>query len=81
VWECGSGLYQASKYFFFLRFESGALYRPSTRDFELLLVDVSEPERARLRSIWAYWEEHSEEAPTDTEEGPHPDALYVSEPP
>ena len=48
---------EASKYFFYLRYETGGqLYKPSTRDFKLVLQEVSEAERERLRVIWAYWE-------------------------
>ena len=50
-------LCEASKYFFYLRYETGGqLYKPSTRDFKLVLQEVSEAERERLRVIWAYWE-------------------------
>jgi hypothetical protein len=72
---------QASKYIFYLRYESGALYRPATRDFELVLLEVTESEKARLKAIWSYWQEGGGELEVETEEGPHPDAFHVSEPP
>ena len=50
-------LCEASKYFFYVRYETGGqLHKPSTRDFKLVLQEVSEAERERLRVIWAYWE-------------------------
>ena len=65
-------LCEASKYFFYLRYESGHLYKPSSRDFDLALQAVSEAERERLRGIWAYWEE-SGGGIMDTEDELHPD--------
>ena len=71
-------LCEASKYFFFLRYESGPIYKPSTRDFALTLQAVSESDAQRLRSIWNYWEVEGsvqeEEAPQE-EDGLHPDHL------
>jgi hypothetical protein len=69
-------LTEASKYFFYLQFEAGPIYKPSTREFTLTLQEVSEAEAKRLRAIWDFWE-HSqgEDALADVEEGPHPDAY------
>ena len=53
-------LCEASKYIFYLRYEAGQLYAPSSRDFELALQEVSEAEKERLRGIWAYWEQDGE---------------------
>ncbi len=68
-------LCEASKYIFYLRYESGPLYKPATRDFELTLHDVDPTEATRLRSIWTYWEEVDEEPMAAPEEDLHPD-LY-----
>ena len=70
-------LCEASKYFFYLRYESGSIYKPASKDIELILTDVRESDAARLRAIWDYWQ-HDE-----TEEGGgdiiddqfHPDHL------
>ena len=71
-------LCEASKYFFYLRYESGPLYKPSSRDFELALQEVSEADAARLRAIWNYWEEESEEESGEAEgDGLHPDHLVA----
>ena len=48
-------LCEASKYLFYLSYESGPLYKPS-RDFELILHEASEPEKHRLAAIWSYWQ-------------------------
>ncbi len=67
-------LCEASKYFFFLRYESGPIYKPSTRDFALTLQKASETDAQRLRSIWNYWEDVVEDASVDAEEDAlHPD--------
>ena len=66
---------EASKYIFYLRYESGALYRPATRDFELILHEVAESEKARLEAIWSYWQEGGGEVEVEIEEGPHPDTF------
>ena len=69
---------EASKYFFYLRYESGPLYKPSSRDFELALQEVSEADAARLRAIWNYWEEESEEESGEAEgDGLHPYHLVA----
>ena len=61
-----------SQYIFFLRYESGSLYKPSTRDFDVSLHPVSESDVARLRSMWTYWE-----AESDAEGAPFvPDDLH-----
>ena len=67
-------LCEASKYFFYLRYESGPMYKPSTRDFPLTLQDVSQADAQRLRSIWNYWEEAvDEDAGGVAEDALHPD--------
>ena len=68
-------LCEASKYFFYLRYESGSLYRPASRDFELVLQDVSSAEAKRLRAIWDSWEEGPEESGEMIDEQLHPDHL------
>ena len=59
------------------RYESGPIYKPNAKDFELVLHEVSEADAARLRSIWAYWEDSAtieeEGAGTETAEDFHPD--------
>ena len=56
--------------------EVGPLYKPSTRDFELVLKDIVPADAERLRAIWAYWEESEvTEDASDTEDGFHPDHL------
>ena len=67
-------LCEVSKYFFYLRFERGSIYKPATRDFHLALQEVSEAEAKRLRTIWEYWEEDNADAPGDEmDEELHPD--------
>ena len=66
-------LCEASKYFFYLQYESGAIYKPSSRYFHLALHAVSDAEAKRLRSIWEYWEEDSDESGEVAEEQLHPD--------
>ena len=66
-------LCEASKYFFYLRYEAGQLYKPNSRDFELALQEVSEAERERLRGIWAYWEDDDRAGNMDMEDELHPD--------
>ena len=39
-----------------LRFGSGPLYKPSTKDFEPPLQAVCPSAKARLTNIWNYWE-------------------------
>ncbi len=51
---------ECSKYFFYLRYESGPLYKPASRDFELVLKEFSPQEAERLAAIWEYWEKDSE---------------------
>ena len=65
-------LCEASKYFFFLRYESGSIYRPSTRDIEVALQGVVTTEAARLGAIWKYWEAEDVEDATQ-EDDLHPD--------
>ncbi len=67
---------EPSKYFFYVRYESGSLYKPSTRDFELVIKDISESNAARLMSIWWYWEDEDDE-PCVMDEGLHPDHAVV----
>jgi hypothetical protein len=66
-------LCEASKYIFYVRYEAGQLYKPSSREFELALQAVSEVERGRLQGIWAYWEQDDETGAMDIEDEPHPD--------
>ena len=68
-------LCEASKYIFYLRYEAGAIYKKSSREFELILQEVSEPEKRRLAAIWSYWEQNDsrEEEEVQVEEGLHPD--------
>ena len=70
-------LCEASKYFFYLRYESGSIYKPSSRDFELVLRAIAEADAARLRAIWAYWEDTKMEAICVADEELHPDHLLV----
>ena len=37
-------LCEASKYFFYLRYKSGPIYKPSSRNFDFTLQEVSGPE-------------------------------------
>ena len=68
-------LCEASKWLFYLRYDSGAIYRPSTRDFELAFLEVQAAEATRLQAIWMYWER--DDAPPDADEAAedelHPD--------
>ena len=68
-------LCEASEYFFYLRDESGSIYRPASRAFHLALQDVSAAEAKRLRAIWDYWEESPEESGEMIDEQLHPDHL------
>ena len=49
------------------------MYRPASRDFELVLQDVSSAEAKRLRAIWDYWEECPEDIGGIIDEQLHPD--------
>ena len=62
-----------SQYIFFLRYESGSLYKPSTRDLEVSLQPVSAPDAARMGSIWNYWEGESDEEGAPVPDDLHPD--------
>ena len=69
-------LCEASKYIFYLRYESGPIYKPATRNFELDLQPVDAAEARRLRASWTYWEGavEDEESPAIAfEEELHPD--------
>ena len=44
-------LCEAAKCFSYLRYESGPVYKPSSRDFSLTLQEVAETDAHRLRSI------------------------------
>ncbi len=68
-------LCEESKYFLYLRYESGSLGKPTSRDFELVLQDVSSTEAKRLKAIWDYWEEDPEESGELIDEQRHPDHL------
>ena len=63
---------QGSKYLFFLRYEAGPLYKPSTRDFEIELHDFAPDAAERLYAIWTYWE-NADEGDADGEDELHPD--------
>ena len=69
--------YEASKYIFYLKYESGHVYKPSQRDFVLELKNVVPAEAERLRSIWSYWSQESEELDdsAENEEFVHPDHM------
>ena len=45
----------APRYLFYLRYESGSLYKPA-QEAEVVLKAVDGAESRRLRSIWTYWE-------------------------
>ena len=69
---------EASKYIFYLQYESGSIYRPSTRDFELQVAEPSDSDLRRLAAIWVVWEKGekddvNEEAIVDQEL--HPDSV------
>ena len=66
-------LCEASKYFFYLRYESGSIYKPASREFQLALQEVSEAEAKRLRAIWQYWDEDKEEIVEVADDLLHPD--------
>ena len=64
-------LCECSKYFFYLQYESGSLYKPASRDFELELAsEFSEVQR--LAAIWTFWERDEPEDVT-VDDGLHPD--------
>ena len=71
-------LCEASKWFFYLRCETGPIYKPSSRDFSLTLQEVAESDAHRLRAIWQYWEEAVEE-PCEIIDELHPDHRIVLE--
>ena len=57
-----------------MRFGSGPLYKPSTKDFEPSLQAVCPDEKARLTNIWNYWEADDATEPDHTmEDELHPD--------
>ena len=66
---------EASKYIFYLQYESGSIYRLSTRDFELQVAEPSDSNLKRLAAIWVFWEKDdvNEEAIVDQEL--HPDSV------
>ena len=64
-WGRGANESSAGQYIFFLTYASGSLYKPSSRDFELVHQQVTEGDAERLRTIWTYWEE----AESSDEEG------------
>ena len=71
-------LCEASKYFFYLRYESGSIYKPASRDIELILKAVNDSDAARLRAIWEYWEQDdAEESGGVDDDQFHPDHLVV----
>ena len=70
-------LCEASKYFFFLRYESGPIYKPKQEKSALKLEEVDAAEVKRLRSIWTYWEGAGHEDATAQEEESHPDCVVA----
>ena len=88
-WDCARtfsftrfALCEASKYIFYLRYESGPIYKPSSRDFELALHEVSAAEKLRLAAIWNYWEGAGPEEDEETDGGQaaeiHPDHITTT---
>ena len=73
-------LCEASKWLFYLRYESGALYRPSSRDFELSFASWEEADATRLQAIWVYWEQDDAVAGVVMEDDLHPDYRPPSVP-
>ena len=72
-------LCEASKYFFYLRFERGSIYKPASRDFHVALQEISEAEAKRLRTIWEYWQDDNADEPgEETDEQLHPDHLIAT---
>ena len=69
--------YEASKYIFYLKYDSGHVYKPSQRDFVLELKEVVPAEAERLSSIWNFWSRENEELDesAENEECVHPDLL------
>ena len=65
----------SSRYFFYLRYESGSIYKPASREFHLAFQDISESEAKRLRAIWVFWEEDTEEIVEVADDQLHPDHL------
>ena len=72
---------EASKYIFYLQYESGSIYKPSSRDFDLKLQEIVPAETERLASIWTFWEKDSESEnevqPMPLEEEMHPDQVVM----
>ena len=70
-----SSLYsEASKWLFYLRCDSGSLYHPSSRDFELTFTFWNEDDATRLQAIWVYWEQDvAADAGEVPEDELHPD--------
>ena len=66
-------LCEGSKYLFYLRFEAGPIYKPSTRDFEIELSDVVAADAERLNVIWDYWENEGHEDGEAPDDNLHPD--------
>ena len=66
-------LCEASKYLFYLRFEAGPIYKPSSQDFEIELQDVPPSDAERLNVIWNYWENEDVEESAAKEDELHPD--------
>ena len=71
-------LCEASKWVFFCKYEKGPIYKPSARSFDLVLQSTDSSEKARLQSIWNYWEADTEdEGPDVPEDELHPDHAVV----
>ena len=67
-----------SQYIFFLRYESGSLYKPSAREHEVSLQPVSASDAARMGSIWNYWEGESDEEGPPVPDDLHPDHALAA---
>jgi len=70
---------EASKYIFYLQYESGSIYKPSSRDFDLKLQEIVPAEATRLATIWTFWEKDSEsetEVAVNAEDEVHPDQVF-----
>ena len=71
-------LCEASKWLFYIRYESGSIYHPSSRDFELAMLEVKHAEAVRLQAIWIYWEVDFETECDVMEDELHPDHRVPS---
>ena len=65
---------------FYLTYESGSIHKPASRDFELVLKEISSADADRLAAIWTFWEKDSESenddvTPAPLEQEVHPDQI------